>query len=351
MTAVEPWSITKAQEWYKQQGFLCGANFLPSTAINQLEMWQAETWDAQTIDKELGWASQIGMNVMRVYLHDLLWKGNGEDLFSRMDEFLAIAHSHGIRILFVIFDDCWNQNPQTGTQPNPLPFVHNSGWVQSPGVAKVNDPSTWAPLEAYVKGVLNHFKDDERILGWDLYNEPGNGTSGDASMGEDKQGARSLPLLKKVFCWAREVDGLTQPITAGLWIEQEEWTEINAFLLSQSDILTFHSYDPPIKMLERAERVRAQRKGYPLICTEYMGRTAGSTFRYNMSVLKNNDIGAINWGLVSGKSQTIYPWGWSEKKGTPPLYFHDVFHSDGRFLYPSEEKDILAITGKGAEKK
>lgn len=37
-----------------------GANFIPSTAINQLEMWQKETFDPTTIDRELGFARKIG---------------------------------------------------------------------------------------------------------------------------------------------------------------------------------------------------------------------------------------------------------------------------------------------------
>src|SRR4051812_18988297 len=67
-----PWSREKANEWYSRQGWLVGANFIPSNAINQLEMWQPETFDTATINRELGWAESIGMNTSRVFLHDLL---------------------------------------------------------------------------------------------------------------------------------------------------------------------------------------------------------------------------------------------------------------------------------------
>ncbi len=37
------WSVEKANEWYAKQPWLVGCNFIPSTAVNQLEMWQEET--------------------------------------------------------------------------------------------------------------------------------------------------------------------------------------------------------------------------------------------------------------------------------------------------------------------
>jgi hypothetical protein len=67
------WPVEKAVEWYQTQPWLRGCNFIPNTAINQLEMWQAETFDLETIDRELGWAAELGLNAMRVYLHDLAW--------------------------------------------------------------------------------------------------------------------------------------------------------------------------------------------------------------------------------------------------------------------------------------
>ena len=125
------WSKEKANDWYKKQGWLVGANFLPSTAINQLEMWQVETYDPVTIDRELGWAANIGMNVMRVYLHDLAWRADATGFLKRMDEFLSIASKHRIKILFTIFDDCWNPDATIGKQPIPKPGIHNSGWVEA----------------------------------------------------------------------------------------------------------------------------------------------------------------------------------------------------------------------------
>ena len=298
-------------------------------------MWQKDTFDPETIERELGYAQKIGMNIMRVYLHDLLWEYDREGFIERIEHYLSIANAKGIQTMFVFFDDCWHGNIAMGQQPEPKPYEHNSGWLQSPGHAIAEDPSQWPRLERYVKELLTHFKNDTRIAVWDLYNEPGNAEDGDANPGTLRKG-KSIPLVKAVFEWARSVEGLTHPLTVPYWCGQQN---MNQCVFELSDIITFHSYDAPeeglLAMIERSES-----SGRPAICTEYMGRTNASTFESCLPVLKEKCSGAINWGLVSGKTGTIYPWGWNESKGEPNVYFHDIFNPDGTFLYPEEEKII-----------
>jgi len=339
------WSVEKAQAWGARQRWFFGANFYPSTAINQLEMWQRETFDPETIERELGFAQGIGMNIMRVYLHDLLWEHDRDGLIERIEQYLAIADAKCIRTVFVIFDDCWKGDFELGPQPEPVPYTHNSGWIQSPGHAIVEDPTQWPRLERYVKELLSHFKDDQRIAVWDLYNEPGNGSDGDANLGTQRAG-KSIPLVRETFAWARSIEGLIQPLTVGFWCPQED---MNECVLELSDIISFHGYDQIDKALSGdgtlADKVvRACRQGRPAICTEYLARTVGSTFEASGRYLKEHGVGAINWGLVSGKSQTIYPWGWTAEKGELELCFHDVFKRDGSLLHP-EEADVLRELG------
>ena len=312
-----------------------GCNFIPSTAVNQLEMWQADTFDPETIDRELGWAAGIGMNLVRVYLHDLLWLDDKNGFLERMERFLEIASSHGIKAMFVFFDDCWRDEFKSGKQPAPIPYEHNSGWIQSPGVRAADDLSQRPRLEEYVKGVLTHFAHDTRIALWDLYNEPGNGKSGDHITKSGLRGVASMLLLRDVFRWAREV-APEQPLTAAPWAFGEDFDELNRFMFENSDVVTFHAYNPPAELLERINFIRYIASGRPVICSEYMARTIGSTFASCLPLLRENNVGAINWGLVSGKTQTIYPWGWNKDKGVPAKHFHDVFHADGSFLHPEE---------------
>jgi hypothetical protein len=322
----QPWSSEKAHAWYNQQKWIIGANFLPSTAINQLEMWQAASFDTATIHKELKWAHDIGFNTMRVYLHSVAWKTDPDGFKSRMEIFLRIANRHGIKALFVFFDDCWNPIPKAGNQPDPKPGVHNSGWVQDPGQPFSNDTTIFPELERYVKDVMTHFRTDKRILLWDLYNEPGNSGKKDSS----------LVLLKKVFTWARSVNPV-QPISAGLWAWDFE--KLNAFQLLNSDVITYHNYEDRPWHQRTIELLKVA--GRPMICTEYMARTRNSRFSTILPLLKKHQVGAINWGFVAGKSNTIYAWDTPIPSGEEPVeWFHDIFYKDGT-PYRRDEVNLI----------
>ncbi|WP_285008506.1 cellulase family glycosylhydrolase [Pedobacter faecalis] len=344
------WTKEKASAWYDKQPWLVGANFVPSTAVNQLEMWQAESFDTVTINRELGWAKSIGMNTARVYLHDLLYLQDPSGFLKRMDTFLDIAAKHQIRPVLVFFDSCWDPFPKLGKQAPPKPFTHNPGWVQSPGQLALKDSTQYPRLEKYVKAVLTRFKNDQRILAWDLWNEPENMTGPSYEKVEIPNKVELIiPLLAKTFAWARSV-APSQPLTSGVWAgdwsEESKLKPIEALQLEQSDIITFHNYGNPdefemrIKWLQRYER--------PIICTEYMARPNGSTFAGFLPIAKKHNVGMINWGFVNGKSQTIYPWdSWTKTyTAEPPLWFHDIFHTDGT-PYKKEEVDFIRkITSK-----
>jgi hypothetical protein len=344
------WSVEKAVDWYAPYGWLVGCNFAPSTAINQLEMWQATTFDPVTIDRELAWAQELGFNSLRVFLHNLLWTQDAEGFTKRMGQFLDIADQHKIGVMFVLFDGVWDPFPHTGRQREPKPHVHNSGWVQSPGLQILRDSSRREKLQEYVQGVMGHFRQDRRVHAWDLFNEPDNiNQPAYVKYEAENKADLALALLKKAFVWAREVDPC-QPITAGVWAgdwsSSEKLSPINRYMLENSDILTFHCYSNLSEMQQRVESLR--RFGRPIVCTEYMARSVGCTFEAILPYLKQETIGAYNWGLVAGRTQTIYPWdSWQTKyKAEPPVWFHDIFRKDGKPFDPNEV-ELVKKTIKG----
>ncbi|AFL85800.1 endo-beta-mannanase [Belliella baltica DSM 15883] len=338
------WTKEQANSWYLKQGWLVGSNYNPASAINQLEMWQADDFDGESIEKELGWARELGMNTMRVYLHDLLWEQDSTGLLERMDTFLDIASSHDIRPLFVFFDSCWDPFPSTGKQRDPRPHVHNSGWVQSPGYYALEDKSQYPRLEKYVKGVVKRFAKDERILGWDIWNEPDNDTGNSYRAVDLPQKEKYvLPLLDKAFGWARSQNPI-QPLTSGLWVgdwsSHESLTDLQRLQVEQSDIITFHNYDDPLEFEKRIKWLLRYER--PLLCTEYMARPNGSTFEGFLKIAKKYNIGMYNWGFVDGKTQTKYPWdSWvKEYTDEPELWFHEILREDGS-PYKQEEVELI----------
>jgi hypothetical protein len=346
------WSSARANRWYSQQPWLVGSDFIPSSAINELEMWQPDTFDLPTIDRELGWAQALGMNTMRVFLHNLLWQQDSQGFLRRIDQFLEIADKHHIRITFVLFDSVWDPDPKLGKQREPMPHVHNSGWVQAPGADLLKDESRWgAELKPYIAGVLAHFRNDHRILMWDLMNEPDNASAQYKASELQDKATRALRLLREEWKWARAVNP-SQPLTSGVW--DGEWSsdtslsEMERFQLQNSDVITFHSYDPSDVTKRKIDSLR--RYSRPVVCTEYMARPLGSTFASILPLLKAQRVGAYNWGFVSGKSQTIYPWDSWEKPYTsePDVWFHDIFHKNGEPYDVKETELIRHLTGADA---
>jgi hypothetical protein len=340
----QPWPAEKANAWYATQRWLVGSNYIPADAINQLEMWQAETFNPAQIDKELGWARDIGMNTMRVYLHDQLWSQDAAGFRKRIDQFLAIAERHGIKPMLVLFDSCWDPDPKSGPQRPPIPGVHNSGWVQGPGRAGLADTANYPKLEAYVKGVVGAFANDPRILAWDVWNEPDNGADGDSAGAREKFG-HVATLLPQVFAWARAANP-SQPITSGVW-HHEDWSpsgRLNAIekvQIGQSDVITFHVYDWPEVFERKVKQLQAY--GRPLICTEYLARGAGSTFDTSLPLARKYNVGMINWGFVLGKTQTHFPWdSWQRPytQNPPVVWHHDIFHADGKPYRQAEVEQI-----------
>jgi hypothetical protein len=350
------WAAKAAKDWYTRQPWLVGSNYIPSYAVNQLEMWQAETFDPARIDKELGWAENIGLNTMRVFLHDLLWQQDAAGFKQRIREFLKIADKHHMRIMFVLFDSCWDPSPQLGPQRAPRNGIHNSGWVQGPGAKALADPEQTQRLLAYAKDIVADFSRDERILAWDLWNEPENMNRGSYDKQEPANKVELVAaLLPKVFKAARE--GLpTQPLTSALyqgdWSDPETLSPIQRIQLDQSDVLSFHNYGTPREFEACIRSLKSHKR--PIFCTEYMARTNGSTFQGVLPIARKEEVAAYNWGLVKGKTQTWLPWdSWEHPYTTsgPASWFHDIFTTEGA-PYRQREVDFIheMLNGKKLRK-
>lgn len=317
------WPAEKAWAWYHAQPWRVGCNFLPSTAVNDVAMWQKESFDAPTIDRELGWARELGFNTVRVFINYAVWEADPAGLQGTFRRFLDLADRHGLATLVILFDDCFKPEPSVGPQPDPEPGVHNSQWVQSPGAKRRDNRAAWPQLEHYVTGMVGAFASDPRVLAWELYNEP----------------AASLALVEAAFQWARAARP-RQPVTTTLFGP----AAMQQRILELSDVLCFHHYGP-LPAVE-AELVRLRAFGRPVLCTEWMARGAGSRFETHLPFFKENKIACWNWGLVAGRTQTYYPWGSPPGAPEPKLWHHDILRADGTPFRVREVEWIKRVTGK-----
>ena len=360
------WSKERAWEWFNMHGWKQGMNFIPSTASNQLEMWQPDTWDEPTITRELGWAADLNYNVVRIFLHNLLWESEGQDFLDRVDRFLDIADSFQIKAMIVLFDGCWDPQPRLGRQLPPRPRVHNSRWVQSPGAAILSNFSAHENLRPYVEAVVTQFRTDDRVLLFDLFNEPDNdnqysygyeGNRTDAA--SDAFGTELQPLekavaaralMKKTLSWVRELGPMDKPITFAIFGGGVNRSKVQAYrnhthewMLRVADVVSFHEYSNVTQLNVTLEPLLSL--GRPVICSEYMARPY-STFDPNLGFMKNQSVWAINWGFVSGKSQTRYGWdSWGTLYDDEPLvWFHDVLLANGTPYRSAEAEYLLKLS-------
>lgn len=349
----QQWSVEQAHAWYTRQPWLIGANYIPSDAINQIEMWQAESFNPALIDKELGYAAAIGMNCMRVFLHDLVFQQDPAGYLKRIEQFLRIADKHHIKIMLVFFDSVWDPYPYLGKQRDPRPGVHNSGWVQGPGIHALRDSTQDSRLEKYVKAIVKEFGRDERVFCWDVWNEPDNMNGKIYNDYEpDNKVALVLRIIKKAFPWIRSqnpVQPLTTYVCGTGWPDVEVaplpyMAELVNFVLTNSDILSFHNYGST-EAWETIAR-RFLKKGRPVLCTEFLARN-GCTFESTLPSAKKMNIGVMCWGLVAGKTNTIHGWHTWETpdKGEPEVWHHDVLRKDGT-PYSQKEIDLIRSIAK-----
>eukprot|EP01064_Diplonema_japonicum_P030929 TRINITY_DN538_c1_g2_i1.p1 TRINITY_DN538_c1_g2~~TRINITY_DN538_c1_g2_i1.p1 ORF type:complete len:452 (+),score=54.52 TRINITY_DN538_c1_g2_i1:48-1358(+) len=354
LTVRSRWSVEEAWAWQKKVGWMIGGNFVPSNAVNQIQMFSEEGFDVTLIEKEIKIAAKKGnMNAMRVFLHNLLFEDNKEAYFTRLDKYLEISARHGVKTIFVFFDACWRATAHLGRQPTPIPHTHNSGWVQCPTHAQLLDERSWAGLKDYVTQTIKRFRNDERVVLWDIYNEPSNtamefdhipqkltvaqGAANLTMITQSKKKAQVLKLLEKAFVWARSGNP-TQPITSGMWgaMTPTDNSPFTKLQMEQSDIVSFHNYDPEEQLLKYIQGFSSEQR--PLICTEYLARSHGSTVHASLPVFHAKGISAFHWGVIDGATQTSYPWSsWhDEMAAKPDIWHHDVFSPNGDPHDPAE---------------
>ena len=335
---LQRWPEKKIWDWYNKQPWYCGFNYIPAYAINYTAMWDKTTFDPQAIDKELALAQKSGMNVLRAVLQFAVYEDDPNYFLKTLDTFMSICDRHKIEFVPALFDDCSfgiTQDPKVGRQPEPLAGWYAWAWSPSPGHSLVVDSTTHPRIEKYVKAVMTRFKDDKRILFWDLYNEPTNGGLGTAS----------FPLLKKVITWAHTVHPV-QPLTVDVWNNNKRLNEI-AF--AASDVITFHNYGNKENLINQIKDLKQYNR--PLICTEWMNRPNGSTIAMNLQVFYDEKVGCMLWGLVNGKTQTDLPWGHRPGDPASTVWQHDLYRPDFT-SYNQQEIDMLTkyISASGSNK-
>ncbi len=351
------WTVEESNTWYNSKPWYVGCNFIPSYAGNTVEFWLKEKFDISKIDFEMKIMADWGMNFARVYLQYVVYRENPEEFLCRVDNFLNIANRNGIKIMFVLFDDCASFKPEflenwdtegMGNvmyseekmkyflQPNlkeigePLPNVHNSMWVSCPGSDIADDPESYPYLENYVTDIVTRYAQDERVLMWDIYNEPYN--SG--------RGEKSDRLIRDGFKWVRACDP-SQPSTCCVGFVHHGADKLGIEL---SDIISMHCYRALESTKERYESLKKNAR--PVFVSEWMARKFDNSIKSHLPFFKEKNIWNTCWGFMDGRTQTKYPWGFESSKQELTLWFHDLVHPDATPYDPQERELVQKLSSK-----
>jgi len=361
MAQTTQWSPEKANDWYARQPWLVGSDYIPAYAVNQFEMWLGASFDSDRVALEFTWAENLGMNTMRIFLHDQLWQQDQGGFRRRIDRVLSQAKKHNIRPILVLFDSYGDPFPDINKPRIGRPGIRNSGWVQSPGDRALADPKQETRILEYAENLVLAFADDDRILAWDVWNQPDN-------MNDESYGRVELPkkielvtaLLPKVFRYVR-AGRPTQPLTSSLWhgdwSSPDKLSPIEKIQIELSDFISFQNYDKPEEFEKRIQWLQAFHR--PVMCTGFLARSSGSTLQAILPIARKYNVAAINWGLVAGKTQTWLPndsWERPYTDRNPSIWASEIFTSNGK-PYRQEEVDYIrsmtaqAETSKAKQKK
>ncbi|MBP3381696.1 MAG: cellulase family glycosylhydrolase [Clostridia bacterium] len=345
------WSKERANEWYNARPWIRGCNFMGSDCANRIDQWQEEGFEERlaVADTELELVAKTGFNSIRIIPEFYVWKHQHDGFMDRFERYIATAAKHGISCMVVFGNDCMppkeealkrfhlgKQNVDWGYHGGRKVSQH--GAQAGPGYHLLDEPELAKEHYEWVREIVTKYKDDERIIMWDVFNEPGNSNRGNLSM----------PHLKEFFRIIREIDPI-QPLTVGIWNTSKGLSgisEIERYALENSDIISFHNYGSYIENVKLIKELKAF--GRPLVNTEWLARCLDNNVQEIFPLFYLENIGCYNWGFVAGKYQTYEPWNsvWEQYAENPQMkwdftkWFHDLYRPN---LRPYDPKEIELI--------
>ena len=349
-----PWSKERAWAWYNARPWIRGCNFMGSDCVNRIDQWQEYKFEEKlaTADREFALMASIGYNSVRLILEYEVWDRQHDGFMERLERYLATAWKHGISAMLCLSNECAVRTPtfQPAVFGEQLwqPGFHGGRewgtWYTHGSDVRYNlldDPEVAPKYYEMVREIISTYAHDERVVVWNLMNEPGNG-----------RGTKSLPHLAKFFEIGREI-APDQPLCADVWRGMKNCratTEIEQFALDNSDVVSFHSYqsyDANIMLLHQLRKL-----GRPALNTEWLHRISGQRVQDIFPLYFLEHIGCYNWGFVAGKYGTNEPaqviWQKYEKDGYDAVkhldftkWQHDLYRPGGRFPYDPAEIEVI----------
>ncbi len=297
-----------------------GANYVPSYARNDVQIWL--DYDPAVIDRELGYAAKLKLNVVRVFLQVAVYETAPQRFLDNFENLLSLCAKHQIQLMPVLFDSCFD--PQVVDLQN----YHDKKWMPSPGFSRLGNQDRPA-LERYIQAVVGGHRQDRRIVLWDVMNEP----ESTAHYADGERGGRAT--IDAFVRWAlRRVkdEQPNQPLTIG-WAAQPN----TLAFIDLVDVICIHQYCPAAELAKwiREAQHWSRLYGKPVIMNEFIGRPQ-QPFERALPIVAEQKIGWCFWELMIGRTQFA--------EGVSP--YQGLLYPDGT-CYDADE--VAAVGGVSAE--
>jgi hypothetical protein len=298
-----------------------GANYVPSYARNDVQLWLE--YDPAVIDRELGYAERLKLNTVRVFLNVAVFEKQPEKLLADFENFLSLCDKHQIKMMPVLFDSCFD--PQEVDVNN----YKGKNWIPSPGFPRLGDKD-WPEMEKFIRAVVGKYRDDKRIVLWDVMNEPE--STGKWRDAEGK--AKIVDFVRRALKRVKE-EKPVQPLGIG-------WAFSGNITLAAelSDVLILHNYLPIGGLAADIRQIKEMGKSMnkPVILNEFVGRPQ-QRIEEALPVVAKEKMGWCFWELMIGSTQF--------SQGRMPYQGH--IYPDGKCFSATEVAAILNPEGiKGA---
>lgn len=362
MMETKQWSKERIWDWYDKELWLRGCNFMGSDCANRIDQWQELGFEERlkTADRELKLAAETGFNTVRLILEYIIWKEDHDAFMKRLDRYLNTAYKYGIRCMLVFGNDCMlpkddpNSHLHAGEQHFDIGYhggrkrSQHSSLNTEPGYSLLDEPDEVEHIYRWVEEIIDTYKNDPRVVVWDLYNEAGN----------TRRGELTKPHIKRFFEIARDVAPM-QPLTSCVWRmngdPNQKLADVERFALEHSDIISYHNYGDYVTNVKIIANLK--RLGRPILCTEWLGRVQHNTVQEIFPLFFVEKIGCYNWGFVAGKYQTYEPWEniWEAYYSGRRIdydftkWFHDLYRFNLRPYDPGEIDLIKDLSRRADE--
>jgi hypothetical protein len=300
-----------------------GANYVPSYARNDVQKWM--DYDPKAIDRELGLAARLKLNSVRVFLQYAVYEHDPKLFLERYENFLSLCNKHNLRAMVVVFDSCFGEFPD-------IENYRDKDWMANPGQNMLG-PDHWPELEKYVQDVVGTHRNDDRIVMWDVMNEPLC-----TSYASTEEGREKIWTFLSHFLDVVKQKDPTHPLTVGYMNSR-----FIPRLIDKLDVLGWHNYTGDMNALKadiRYVKELGLKHEKPVHMSEIARRNHGQDFSKFLPVLREEKVGWYFWELMLGK--TVF------SRGENPI--QGVVTTDGKSYAPDEIAAIMNVKAKEAAK-